>query len=96
MKYCKPLLPVLVILLLFQYNLFGQNPNWTLPPGKLEPQTNGYNPLPTQPGSPYYHGDISTCLHGAYSDPHGDVLTYTHSGLLSVKVLNLYRAIRLS
>ena len=77
MKYVKSLPLAFLIVFTLQYNLFGQNPNWTLPPYKFKPQTNGYNPLP-QPVGPYaYTGAPASHMHAAYSDPDDNVLVFT-------------------
>lgn len=60
---------IIVVTLLINYNLFGQNPNWTLPPKVYKPQS-GIVALPNPAGGypTEYQGEISTNLHGAYSD----------------------------
>ena len=68
---------LLFAILFFSYNLFGQNPNWTLPPQNFKPTFFGVNPLPQPSGSYGYTGAPASNMHAAYSDPHGDVLVFT-------------------
>lgn len=82
MKKYKPILLVIIAITFFQYNLKAQNPIWTMPPYKFVPDLQNYTPLPTSPNGETnpgvaYQGTSDTHLHGAYTDPFGELLLFT-------------------
>lgn len=79
---------VLLCTLLGYYSINAQNPNWTLPSKNFDLDVDVVLPLPTSPTDPNsgnpdtdpsnaYQGALAEHVHGAYTDPSGDILFFT-------------------